>query len=539
MTQESGKFKQHDDNAANTFSKINTLYEEVMSFYIANRENLNATFAADYNRLNNVQSTDDLYSWAYDLKRDVQNISFKEFMAMPMADNAGVPKEIIGKTLELAEAIQGEKESSLKRLFADDYTFSNSLKVIDDTKNKLIDLYNKVHENDKENTVLFKTSEGYVAVGKDAYDICRLNNEWNPVPLHVMFPTKEQDRNIPVMFLNKDGYSILSEQEINLRVTKPSVSLDKIQLHDYLLEGIKKLNEARQTVQYFCEINPQHSVVVNVGGKIVEKPAETKEENKKRATVDKLLIAEGKMTAVISDWEEKPAIRKVDKDGIIQMPFKFADFADFLNANRKELEKILSNDEKILQQQTDNGLENYFQKKRLKGEYPDALILLKTNSVYMAYDNDAVKIARETGARLYNREMTRQGDNRLFACIDAQQYVNLTASANNVYVAKAVKPERQLLWNVNPNNSVFNIKENPSLNIKSASVKPTKGGNWAVFAKVGDKLYSADIKPADAKAYRETSAAERDVKAREIATTYLMRKITDNQISVRQHSNRR
>ena len=64
MTQESGKFKQHDDNAANTFSKINTLYEEVMSFYIANRENLNATFAADYNRLNNVQSTDDLYSWA-------------------------------------------------------------------------------------------------------------------------------------------------------------------------------------------------------------------------------------------------------------------------------------------------------------------------------------------------------------------------------------------------------------------------------------------------------------------------------------------
>ena len=135
--------------------------------------------------------------------------------------------------------------------------------------------------------------------------------------------------------------------------------------------------------------------------------------------------------------------------------------------------------------------------------------------------------------------MTREGDNRLFACIDAQQYIDLTASANNVYVAKAVKPERQLLWNINPNNSVFNIKENPSLNIKSASVKPTKGGNWAVFAKVGDKLYSADIKPADAKAYRETSAAERDVKAREIAATYLMRKITDNQIGVRQHSNRR
>lgn len=536
MTQESGKF-QHDDIATH-IGNIQNLYEDVMSYYIQNIESLDKYSVNDYNRLNNVQSAGDLYAWAYDTKRDMEFISYEQFTREPQIIDSKIPKDIIAKSLLLAEKIQTTSEQALKTLFDRSYGLADSLRLQYDTRGKLVDIFNKVHEGGKENTtaLLFRSSNGYVAIGMDACQLAKLNPEWHTPSMTYTLPDKEQwMKDTKVLFINNDGYELVAEQPIDLRITKAPVNIDNIQKNDYLLENIKILDEARQTIAYFAGINPENSVVLNTRGQI------TQEQDTWKASVDSIIIANGKLTAVISGLNEgEQIIRTVDNEGIMRMPFQFKHFADFLNNNRTEILGILNGNEKQLLDNYAKAVENYSQNIRLKAEHPDSIILQKMGNTYMAFGADAKRVAAELGTRLYDREV--QGNDRvLFTTVNASQYLQLAESPNNIHVAKAAQQEQPMLWRLAQNTDPFGSgqKRNPELNLSAVSVKPTRGGNWVVYAKVGEKTYTSDIKPADAKAYRDTPATERDKKAREIATNYLMRKIIGNQITPKQHSLRR
>ncbi|MBQ3827042.1 MAG: nucleotidyltransferase domain-containing protein, partial [Prevotella sp.] len=386
-------------------TRLQEYYSVVVSYYLSNRDTLPVDVRKSLSSLEKAVTADDLMIWASGMR--VGNTS--EIMKKMNNDY------MFSQVEELSFIIAESREEDLAQLAE-----GEGLGLLNDQRlDCLYDQLQTLREEHPDEMILLRNGDGTTtAYGSDAINISVLTG-WEGSRI------VDATHNGPAVVVTSDGYNVLSDKDVNLRIVTPDVNI-----RPFVAQWRNEICSALQTIDYNILYVEDKPVIID--------------------TDDTLNIGDFKAKTLDFRPTGLDAIdEKGDKLVIRDIPTNFYHpegtlvVASYINGHRETIENILDQQPSDIDEEGGIDILDHYHDVKL--EHPDELLLLQQKGFLEAFGKDAERLATTFGTSIYDVDFG--GDKVKFATISLKDYMALSSEASvDIFVAQSrVRDSRQAI----------------------------------------------------------------------------------------------
>ena len=425
-------------------TEIGMRYAYLMGRYLTNLGSLGQADKELFRQLDAAVSTEDFRQWG----RNVASYG----------EEAGEDAKLLGSLLAstdnktLDEGIADTKHLGMLT----DMRYDAMLRFVRD--------YGEKHPEEQV-LLLLRTENGLMAFGESAVRVQELTG-W-PVTTNFY----GHDYGASVMHISADGFEVLSEKDVNVRVMSSPIRTSG--MFDAQMPTTEMV-DALQTIDYNISFAKEKPVQVETDGSL----------NIGNFKAKALDFHPTGLDAIAEDGE-KLVIRDIPKN--YWHPEGTLVVADYINGHREVIEAAL---EEALPLDVDVDMEDNLtildHWTEIKNQHPDELLVLRQKGFVEAFGQDAFRMSVMYGVPLYERVF--DGESVKFAMMSSKDFMAIDDKAVNIHVAQSpVKDVRYRIMSSLRSVEGEAIRQQPDADkIISAEVNLFDGKEYGVKVQTAD-----------------------------------------------------
>ena len=403
-------------------SPIEQSYAFVMGYYINNVLKMSDDEKALFKRLDCAHSVDAYQRWASDVR-----------VGGALQGLSDMPEAIRADVLALANQIIETKDDVLKDEIIDAL---DGIGIVNQfRKVALAQQYEALKAQYPDETILFRNGQAFSAYGDDV-DAIQGQTGWYGQTVG------EKGQQFRWMNISHDGYNVLADKEINLRVVTPNVNIRPLAaLFD------EKMGAAMQTIDYSLSLGGDKPVLVDTDGSLV---ISEKDSDFKVKTLDFHTTG---LTA-ISDEGKELVVRDIPKN--YYHPQATLVVADYINGHRQTIEHPLEASQPVSAEMQAKQTQLLVSYKDIKAAHKNEVVLFRQKGFFEAFGQDADQMGEKFGVPVYERNLG--GEDVHFVMIPTEKYASALEDEVDLdlFVAKALVDEsrRDIRSNISLNEQI-------------------------------------------------------------------------------------
>ncbi len=216
-------------------------YAFVMSYYIGNAREMGEQERSLFHRLDNATTAEALQRWASEIRvgRALQGLD--------------LPAAVRDEVDELARQIA---ETNDEVLSTETIKGISAIGIVNDLRKEALDRqYKSLTDQYPDDVILFRSGKGMMSAYGSSYSVIKEQTGWEGRRL--------DDNSATWLNITTDGYSVLAEKDVNLRVVTPDVSIRPLAEKYY-----DELAPALQTIDYSLSLVNEKPVLVETDGSL-------------------------------------------------------------------------------------------------------------------------------------------------------------------------------------------------------------------------------------------------------------------------------
>ena len=382
---------------------IEQSYAFVMGYYINNVSKMSEDEKALFKRLDSAHSVDAYQRWASDVR-----------VGGALQGLSDMPEAIRADVLALANQIIETKDDVLKDEVIDAL---DGIGIVNQfRKDALVQQYDALKAQYPDETILFRNGQGFSVYGADVNTI-QDQTGW------LGQTVGDKGQQFRWLNLNHDGYNVLSDKELNLRVVTPAISIRPLASH-----WKDEMGAALQTIDYSLSLGDEKPVLIDTDGSLV---ISDKDSDFKVKTLD---FHSTGLTAISEEGKEM-VIRDIPKN--YYHPQGTLVVADYINGHRQTIEHSLEASRPVsaeIQAKQTQLLASY---KDVKAAHENEAVLFRQKGFLEAFGQDADRVAEKFGVPVYERNIG--GEDVHFVMIPTEKYASALEDGIDLdlFIAKA------------------------------------------------------------------------------------------------------
>ena len=388
---------------------IEQSYAFVMGYYINNVSKMSEDEKALFKRLDSAHSVDAYQRWASDVR-----------VGGALQGLSDMPEAIRADVLALANQIIETKDDVLKDEVIDAL---DGIGIVNQfRKDALAQQYDALKAQYPDETILFRNGQGFSVYGADVNTI-QDQTGW------LGQTVGDKGQQFRWLNLNHDGYNVLSDKELNLRVVTPAISIRPL-----ASQWKDEMGAALQTIDYSLSLGDEKPVLIDTDGSLV---ISDKDSDFKVKTLD---FHSTGLTAISEEGKEM-VIRDIPKN--YYHPQGTLVVADYINGHRQTIEHSLEASRPVsaeIQAKQTQLLASY---KDVKAAHENEAVLFRQKGFFEAFGQDADRVAEKFGVPVYERNIG--GKDVHFVMIPTEKYASALEDGVDLdlFVAKAQVDENR------------------------------------------------------------------------------------------------
>ena len=380
-------------------------YAFVLSYYINNVSSMNDDEKAIFKKLDNAATAAAYQQWASEV-----------LVGGALQGLSDIPDTVRGEMENLAYSIAEANEQVFEEETVEDL---DNIGIVNEMRQSALAVQARMLKDEHpDEIILFRNGQGFSVYGDDVAAV-KEQTGWEGRTIG------EEGKQFQWMNLSHDGYNVLSEKELNLRVVTPAVSIRP------LAELWKdEMGAALQTIDYNISFAADKPVLIDTDGSLDIDSFKVK-------TLD---FHSTGLTA-ISESGETMTIRDIPTN--YYHPKGTLVVADYINGHRQTIERSLEAERPVSDEVQAEQKELYASYKEVKAEHPEEVVLFRQKGFMEAFGQDAERISEQFGIPLYERNMG--GEDVHFVMLPTEVYsaaVDFGVEMNLHVVAKPVHEEQ-------------------------------------------------------------------------------------------------
>ena len=382
---------------------IEQSYAFVMGYYINNVSKMSEDEKALFKRLDSAHSVDAYQRWASDVR-----------VGGVLQGLSDMPEAIRADVLALANQIIETKDDVLKDEVIDALDGIGSVNQF--RKDALVQQYDALKAQYPDETILFRNGQGFSVYGADVNTI-QDQTGW------LGQTVGDKGQQFRWLNINHDGYNVLSDKELNLRVVTPTISIRPL-----ASQWKDEMGAALQTIDYSLSLGDEKPVLIDTDGSLV---ISDKDSDFKVKTLD---FHSTGLTAISEEGKEM-VIRDIPKN--YYHPQGTLVVADYINGHRQTIEHSLEASRPVsaeIQAKQTQLLASY---KDVKAAHENEAVLFRQKGFLEAFGQDADRVAEKFGVPVYERNIG--GEDVHFVMIPTEKYASALEDGIDLdlFIAKA------------------------------------------------------------------------------------------------------
>ena len=388
---------------------IEQSYAFVMGYYINNVSKMSEDEKALFKRLDSAHSVDAYQRWASDVR-----------VGGVLQGLSDMPEAIRADVLALANQIIETKDDVLKDEVIDAL---DGIGIVNQfRKDALAQQYDALKAQYPDETILFRNGQAFSVYGADVNTI-QDQTGW------LGQTVGDKGQQFRWLNLNHDGYNVLSDKELNLRVVTPAISIRPL-----ASQWKDEMGVALQTIDYSLSLGDEKPVLIDTDGSLV---ISDKDSDFKVKTLD---FHSTGLTAISEEGKEM-VIRDIPKN--YYHPQGTLVVADYINGHRQTIEHSLEASRPVsaeIQAKQTQLLASY---KDVKAAHENEAVLFRQKGFLEAFGQDADRVAEKFGVPVYERNIG--GEDVHFVMIPTEKYASALEDGVDLdlFVAKAQVDENR------------------------------------------------------------------------------------------------
>ena len=388
---------------------IEQSYAFVMGYYINNVSKMSEDEKALFKRLDSAHSVDAYQRWASDVR-----------VGGVLQGLSDMPEAIRADVLALANQIIETKDDVLKD---EVINALDGIGIVNQfRKDALVQQYDALKAQYPDETILFRNGQGFSVYGADVNTI-QDQTGW------LGQTVGDKGQQFRWLNLNHDGYNVLSDKELNLRVVTPAISIRPL-----ASQWKDEMGAALQTIDYSLSLGDEKPVLIDTDGSLV---ISDKDSDFKVKTLD---FHSTGLTAISEEGKEM-VIRDIPKN--YYHPQGTLVVADYINGHRQTIEHSLEASRPVsaeIQAKQTQLLASY---KDVKAAHENEAVLFRQKGFFEAFGQDADRVAEKFGVPVYERNIG--GEDIHFVMIPTEKYASALEDGVDLdlFVAKAQVDENR------------------------------------------------------------------------------------------------
>ncbi len=383
-------------------------YTAVMTYYINNVRDMGDAEKKLFASLDSASTVEALQQWASGIRKD------------GALDAVSLPDEIREKADELAWRIAETDDAVLAQTVLE----LSSIDSINALRMGIVSNENEtLSQQYPGELILMRNGHGLSAYGENATRIMNLTG-WNLVYAN------EGNKNGFWINITSDGYNVISEKDVDIRVVTPPVNIRP------LAQKYADIDcEACQTVDYNIAFASSETVSIETDGSLQIGDFAVK-------TLDFHPLG----LNVTDEQGEKLMIRNIPvryfhPEGVVVV-------ADYINGRRETIEDVLPVSRHIPEVLKTEEKAIYDAYKMLQSEHPEEIVLYRQKGFMEAFGDDADVIASRFDQPLFVRHI--DGEDVHFAMLPTQVYLEMADDDMDLNLHIAVAPNEELSGELRP-----------------------------------------------------------------------------------------
>lgn len=367
---------------------IEQSYAFVMSYYMNNVLKMSEDEKTLFKGLDNAHSVEAYQRWASDVR-----------VGGALQGLSDMPDAVRADIQALAYQISETKDDVLKDEIIDAL---DGIGIVNQfRKVALAQQYEALKAQYPDDTILFRNGQAFSAYGDDV-DAIQGQTGWYGQTVG------EKGQQFRWMNISHDGYNVLADKEINLRVVTPNVNIRPLAaLFD------EKMGAAMQTIDYSLSLGGDKPVLVDTDGSLV---ISEKDSDFKVKTLDFHTTG---LTA-ISDEGKELVVRDIPKN--YYHPQATLVVADYINGHRQTIEHPLEASQPVSAEMQAKQTQLLVSYKDIKAAHENEVVLFRQKGFFEAFGQDADKVAEKFGVPVYERNLG--GEDVHFVMIPTEKYAS-------------------------------------------------------------------------------------------------------------------
>ena len=388
---------------------IEQSYAFVMGYYINNVSKMSEDERSLFRRLDVAHSADAYQRWASDVR-----------VGGALQGLSDMPDAIRADVLALANQIIETKDDVLKNEVVDAL---DGIGIVNQfRKDALAQQYDALKAQYPDETILFRNGQGFSVYGDDVNTI-QDQTGWLGQTIG------DKGQQFRWLNLNHDGYNVLSDKELNLRVVTPTISIRPL-----ALQWKDEMGASLQTIDYSLSLGGEKPVLIDTDGSLV---ISDKDSDFKVKTLD---FHSTGLTAISEEGKEM-VIRDIPKN--YYHPQGTLVVVDYINGHRQTIEHSLEASRPVsseIQAKQTQLLASY---KDVKAVHENETVLFRQKGFLEAFGQDADRVAEKFGVPVYERNIG--GEDVHFVMIPTEKYASALEDGVDLdlFVAKAQVDENR------------------------------------------------------------------------------------------------
>ena len=367
---------------------IEQSYAFMMGYYINNVSKMSEDERSLFRRLDVAHSADAYQRWASDVR-----------VGGALQGLSDMPDAIRVDVLALANQIIETKDDVLKNEVVDAL---DGIGIVNQfRKDALAQQYDTLKAQYPDETILFRNGQGFSVYGADVNTI-QDQTGW------LGQTVGDKGHQFRWMNLNHDGYNVLSDKELNLRVVTPTISIRPL-----ASQWKDEMGASLQTIDYSLSLGGEKPVLIDTDGSLV---ISDKDSDFKVKTLD---FHSTGLTAISEEGKEM-VIRDIPKN--YYHPQGTLVVADYINGHRQTIEHSLEASRPVsdeIQAKQTQLLASY---KDVKAAHENEAVLFRQKGFFEAFGQDADRVAEKFGIPVYERNIG--GEDVHFVMIPTEKYAS-------------------------------------------------------------------------------------------------------------------
>lgn len=450
-------------------------YTFVMSYYINHASQLSDDYKEAFKQLDNASTAAAYQQWASEV-----------LVGGALQGLTDIPATVRREMEELAYSIAETDDQVLQQEVVESLDNIGIVNIF--RQEALARQLTQLKETYPDDIILFRNGKDFSIYGDDVATVTA-QTDWEGRTIG------EEGQQFQWMNISDNGYNVLSEKALNLRVVTPDVSIRP------LAELWKDdMVAALQTIDYNLSFATEKPVLIDTDGSLDIDSFKVK-------TLD---FHSTGLTA-INEGGETMTIRDIPTN--YYHPKGTLVVADYINGHRQTIERSLEAGQPVSEDMESRQKELLASYKEVKAAHPHEVVLFRQNGFMEAFGSDADKVANHFGLPLYER--TIGGENVRFVMMPTEAYSSIEHDAQmNIHVVS--KPvHEELRGSIHPTLARMEepIRMDGGLSGKvGAEVVQQRDGHYAVH--IFDPLTSeplsfpVELSADEEKAYLSMSGAE-------------------------------